>query len=154
MILEYNRDGSNQSMTSKDNDPIQQNSIRVGLYDTGFNIKALQGLLNTINADPHIYHYYGSETTPPCREEVLWFIFARPRSISSFQFNFLKNQLAKSKIRSQPLKKAKHFDELFGNKRTVQPYNDNVRGKIFSNRQGIRQVRSQNFHKSKKSLDN
>ena len=153
MNVEYNRDDSKKYFTSRKNDPIKQQNIRVALYDTGFNIRALQGLLNAINADPHIYHYYGSETTPPCREEVLWFIFARPRSISSQQFEFLKNQLAKSKNESTPLNSAKNFLELYGNKRFIQPYNDNQRGKIFSNRQGIRQVKRQNFFKSKKNLD-
>jgi len=148
----YNRDGS-EYLTSNAKDTIQQNNVRVGLYDTGFNVKALQGLLNAINADPHIYRYYGSETTPPCREEVLWFVFARPRSISTHQFKFLKKQLAKSKKNSTPVKDAKHFLELYGNKRKLQNYDDNVRGKIYSNRQGIRQVKRHNFFKSKKKLD-
>lgn len=108
----------------------------------------MQGLLNALNADPHIYHYYGSETIPPCREEILWFIYARPRSISKDQFGFLKEQLAKSRNPKTPVPKAKHFLQLFGNKRRVQIYDDNVRGKIFSNKQGIRQVKSHKYFKS------
>ena len=110
-------------------------------------------MLNAINADPHVYHYYGSETQPPCREEILWFIFARPRSISKEQYGFLKQQLAKSVNEKKEVSKAKQFLELYGNKRRIQAYDDNVRGKIFSNRQGIRQVKRNAFFNTKKTLD-
>ena len=91
---------------------------------------------------------------PPCREEVLWFVFARPRSLSSYQFKFLKLQLAKSKKSGKPVKKAKTFTELFGNKRRLQDYDDNHRGKIFSNKQGIRRVKRHNFFTTKKNEEN
>jgi len=101
----------------------------------------LQGLLTAINSDPHFYQYYGSETLPPCREEVNWFVFARPRSISKFQFEFLKYQLSKNKNKNIPIKRARTFLELYGNKRKIQAYNQNIRGKINSNKQGIKQVK-------------
>ena len=89
------------------------------IYDTGFNIKAFQGLLNILNANPHMFFSYGSETTPPCREEVLWMVYARPRSISEDQFKFLLFQLSKHKEKKD-VKEAQSKDELFGNKRHIQ----------------------------------
>lgn len=118
---------------------------RVGLYDAGFSVKALQGLLNSINSDHHIYHYYGSETSPPCREEVLWFVFARPRSISKYQFDFLKAQLAKTKDEGRDLNLSIDFTKLYGNKRSIQKYDDSFRGKIYSNLKGLRQVKRHSF---------
>jgi len=148
-ISKYNRDDVKVPITAKPNENISQGNIRVALYDTGFNGKALQGLLNALNADPHLYHYYGSETMPPCREEVLWFVFARPRSLSSYQFKFLKLQLAKARKSGKSVLKVKNVNELFGNKRKIQEYDDNFRGKVFSNKQGIRQVKRHNFFGSK-----
>jgi hypothetical protein len=105
--------------------------------------------LNALNSDPHIYYYYGSETVPPCREEVLWFVFAKPRSISKFQFKFLKNQLAKSNIEGLSVNAVSKPKHLFGNKRRLQQYNDKIRGKIFSNLNGVRQVKQISFFKNK-----
>jgi len=149
-ISKYNRDHAKKVFIASPNQAITQGNIRVGFYDTGFNGKALQGLLNALNADPHMYHYYGSETTPPCREDVLWFVFARPRSLSKYQFKFLKQQLAKGKKSGADVMKSKSFKELFGNKRKLQEYDDNHRGKIYSNQQGIRQVKRHSFFESKK----
>jgi len=150
-ISKYNRDGSKIPFTANPKEQITQGSVRVALYDTGFNGKTLQGLLNALNADPHVYFYYGSETMPPCREEILWMVYARPRSLSTYQFKWLKLQLAKSKQAGSPVKKAKHFTELYGNKRKIQEYDDNHRGKIFSNKQAIRQVKRHNFFTTKKN---
>ena len=99
---------------------IKQNNIIVASYDSGFNIKALQGLLNIINANHHIYMYYGSDTHPPCKEEIFWIVFARPRSISKGQFKFLKNQLANHKNLKKNSFVSKDKKELFGNKRVIQ----------------------------------
>jgi hypothetical protein len=93
--------------------------------------------------------YYGSDTHPPCLEDILWIVFARPRSISQGQFNFLKNQLAQPSDAKKSALDAKRREELFGNKRVVQKYRDDVRGKIWSNKQGVRQVLRQNFFKIK-----
>lgn len=96
----------------------QKNPI-TAIYDTGFNIKALQGLLNLLNADQHMYFYYGSETIPPCREEVLWMVYARPRSLSEDQFKFLKFQLSKHN-KNKGVETAESKNDLFGNKRVIQ----------------------------------
>lgn len=61
--------------------------------------------------------YYGSESHPPCNEDIFWIVFARPRSISQGQFDFLKNQWAQEKTNSP---QAKKNDEFFGNKRSIQ----------------------------------
>ena len=66
-----------------------------------------------------MFFYYGSETTPPCREEVLWMVYARPRSISEEQFKFLKFQLAKHKEKKN-VEEAHSRHDLFGNKRIIQ----------------------------------
>lgn len=145
----YNFNRSKEPNTAKPNENISQKAQRIGHYDTGFTVNALQGLLNALNSDPHIYYYYGSETVPPCREEVLWFIFGRPRSISKYQFKFLKKQLAKSHVKGKPMNKVSNFQELFGNKRRIQLYNDKIRGKIFSNLNGVRQVKQHSFFKNK-----
>jgi hypothetical protein len=99
---------------------IEQKNFIVGSYASGFNIKALQGLLNILNADQHIYIYYGSETFPPCREEILWIIFARPRSISEGQMNFLKTQLLRNVEPGIPVSKALNKKQLHGNSRFIQ----------------------------------
>jgi len=164
-ISKYNVDMKMSPVKFKSGNHIKQINYLVANYDTGFNVKALQGLLNIINADHHIYMYYGSETTPPCREDVFWIVFARPRSISKYQFKFLRNQVTrrrKTLTKEQLLKKQlsktgknrahirksrKHVTrkDLFGNNRMLQPYRDDIRGKILSNKQGVRQVLRQNF---------
>jgi carbonic anhydrase len=89
-------------------------------YGTGFNYSTFQGLINLINADSGIFFYYGSETTPPCREDVLWIVFAQPRSIASVQTDFLKSLLAKQ-IQKHDLKgvKINESNKLFGNNRKI-----------------------------------
>ena len=144
----YNSNYLNEPYLAFPKETLRQGIFRVGIYDTGFSIKALQGLLNAINSDPHIYYYYGSETTPPCREEILWIVFARPRSLSSYQFDFLKNQLAKSSVKGTLIKYINNFKNLFGNKRSIQNYDYNERGKIYSNMNGIRQVKRHSFFKN------
>ena len=120
LILEYNIDPTNNLfITASKNQKLHQKIMITATYDTGFNIKALQGLLNILNANPHMYFYYGSETTPPCREEVLWMVYARPRSLSEDQFKFLKFQLAKHK-KNQNVETASDKKDLFGNKRVIQ----------------------------------
>lgn len=88
-------------------------------HDVGFNYLAFQGLLNLINADTSMYFYYGSETTPPCREEILWMVFATPRSISKPQFDFLLLMLAKNRNPGENISQAKTKDDLYGNKRAL-----------------------------------
>jgi hypothetical protein len=88
-------------------------------YDVGFNYMAFQGLLNLLNADNHMFFYYGSETTPPCREEVLWMVYAQPRSLSKAQFDYLLLLLAKHKTPGKRMIDATNPSELFGNKRAL-----------------------------------
>lgn len=107
---------------------------------------ALQGLLNILNADPHIYFYYGSNTTPPCKEEVLWAVYGKPRSISKFQFMFLRNQLVKHKDPNLRIGNASSRHELYGNKREVQVYSSNERGFILSNRKGVKDIKGMAFY--------
>lgn len=117
-------------------------------YDVGFNHLAFQGLINLINADPHLYFYYGSETTPPCREEVLWMVFGEPRSLSKPQFDFLLLLLAKHKKKGKKVTDALTPNQLFGNKRSLILFDENLRGKILSNTLGIKHVSKGNFFKN------
>lgn len=89
-------------------------------YGTGFNYSTFQGLINLINADSGIFFYYGSETAPPCREDVLWMVFAQPRSIANVQTDFIKSLLAKQ-IQKQDLKgvKINESNRLYGNNRKI-----------------------------------
>ena len=99
---------------------LEQKRLIAANWNVGFNEVALQGLLNILNANPHLYFYYGSNTTPPCKEEVLWAVFSKPRSISKFQFMFLRNQLVKHKDPKLRIGNAETRHELFGNKREIQ----------------------------------
>jgi len=114
-------------------------------YDVGFNYMAFQGLLNLLNADRHMFFYYGSETTPPCREEVLWMVYASPRSLSRPQFDYLLLLLAKNKNPAKRMIDATNPSELFGNKRALILYDENTRGKILSNPLGLRHVKRKSF---------
>jgi carbonic anhydrase len=118
--IDYNVNSFNALNKFKKDTYIEQKKFIVGTYASGFSIKALQGLLNILNADQHIYIYYGSETLPPCREEALWIVFARPRSISEGQMNFLKNQLTRNVKPKVPVTKALTKKELYGNNRSIQ----------------------------------
>jgi carbonic anhydrase len=102
------------------NEKIIQKRLVAANWDNGFNEVALQGLLTILNSEPHIYFYYGSETSPPCKEDVLWAVFAKPRSISQHQFLMLRDQLVRNKDSKLKIKDALVRHELFGNKREVQ----------------------------------
>lgn len=99
---------------------VEQNRLIAANWNAGFNSVALQGLINILNADPHVYFYYGSNTTPPCKEEVLWAVYGKPRAVSQRQFLFLRNQLVKHKDPSLRIGNAKSRHELYGNKREIQ----------------------------------
>lgn len=74
-----------------------------------------------------MYYYYGSESQPPCKEEVFWQVFANPRSMSKKQFEFLKQQLVKKMDGSKIDENVKSKQDIFGNKRSAQTYNPNYR---------------------------
>ncbi len=94
-------------------DDENKNFLLPGSYGKGFNYSALEGLLNLINFDPEMFFYYGSETSPPCREDVLWLIFSKPRSIGPHQINFIKQLIAK--------RKEKEGEKLYyGNNRRIK----------------------------------
>lgn len=104
-----------------------------GSYEAGFTSTAFQGLLNLINADPSIYFYYGSETTPPCNENIFWQVFQRERSLSKEQFQFLYHQLVKKMDGTKVDETVKSKKDVYGNKRAARHYDPNVRGFILHN---------------------
>jgi hypothetical protein len=57
--------------------------------------------------------------------------------------------LAKSNIEGISINSVSKPKDLYGNKRRLQQYNDKIRGKIFSNLNGVRQVKQQSFFKNK-----
>jgi len=118
--LEYNIKNFGQMNLVEAGKNVEQKRLIVANWNPGFNVVALQGLLNIINSNHHLYFYYGSNTTPPCKEEVLWAVFANPRAISKYQFFFLRNQLVKHKDEKLKIGNAETRHELFGNKRQVQ----------------------------------
>lgn len=118
-ISKYNIDDNGKFLLTNPGNYITRTKVIPATYDVGFNYIAFQGLLNIINADTHMFFYYGSETTPPCREEILWMVFASPRSISKPQFDYLLLMLAKNRTPNQTISEAKTKDELYGNKRAL-----------------------------------
>ncbi len=74
---------------------------RVGLPPAGLDLSAL------LPQDPRYYQFFGSLTTPPCTEDVLWIIFKQPMTVSEGQL--------------------KLFSQLFpNNARPLQPANGRV----------------------------
>jgi len=73
----------------------------VGLPPAGLDLGGL------LPKDPRYYQFFGSLTTPPCTEDVLWIIFKQPMTLSAGQL--------------------KLFGQLFpNNARPLQPVNDRV----------------------------
>ncbi len=119
-------------------------------YSVGFNYLAFQGLLNLINADRQMFYYYGSETFPPCKEDVLWMIFTKPRSISKPQFDYLLLTLARNKDEKLQITDAKTPNMLYGNKRGLVIYDETSRGKILYNPSGLKHVHNKAFFTNSK----
>jgi carbonic anhydrase len=144
-ISKYNTDDEDKFLITKRNNFINRKKTIPATFGVGFNYLAFQGLVNLLNADRHMYFYYGSETTPPCREEILWMVFAEPRSMSKPQFDFLLLMLAKNKHEGKTLTDASTPDNLFGNNRRIILYDEIFRGKILSNHIGLKYVHKKSF---------
>ena len=117
-ISQYNIDDHGKYNIPKPNSNLNRSKTISATYDVGMNYIAFHGLLNILNVSPHIFFYYGSETTPPCKEDVLWMVYARPRSINKAQFDFLLLMLAKHK-EGKGVADAEVPEDLFGNKRSL-----------------------------------
>ena len=104
-------------------------------YPVGFNFMALNGLRYILNADKHIFFYYGSETAPPCREDVVWMVFSGYRSFSKFQFDFLNKLIPKRRPKKED--EPENAQLLYGNKRDLKKYDESKRGKILSSQNGL-----------------
>jgi hypothetical protein len=147
-ISKYNTDDQGAFHITKPNNFIDRKKVIPATFGVGFNYLAFQGLLNLINADRHMFFYYGSETTPPCREEVLWMVFAEPRSFSKPQFDYLLLMLAKNKKDGKTVLDARTPNQLAGNKRSLILFDETMRGKIMSNKIGLRHVKRKSFFRS------
>ncbi len=88
-------------------------------YGVGFNYSTFQGLVNLINADSGVFFYYGSETTPPCSEDVLWMVFAQPRSIARVQTDYIKSLIIKQSEQAEKQKNPNESNKFFGNNRKI-----------------------------------
>jgi hypothetical protein len=146
-ISKYNTDDAGSFNIPQANNFIKRKKIIPATYGVGFNYLAYQGLLNLINSDRKMYFYYGSETTPPCREDVLWMIFAEPRSFSKPQFDYLLLLLAKHKFQEKTVTDARTPNMLFGNKRALVLYDEGIRNKIQMNSNGLKNVSKKPFFK-------
>jgi hypothetical protein len=149
-ISKYNTDEFEKFLISQPNNTINRKKIIPATFGVGFNYLAFQGLLNLINADRKMYFYYGSETLPPCREEVLWMILGEPRSMSKPQFDYLLLTLGKNKTAGQKVTDSKTPYNLYGNKRALVLYDETTRGKILSNPIGLRHVHKKTFFNKEK----
>lgn len=116
-ISKYNKNQYGEMNIPKIRETIKFARTLPASYGTGINYNAFQGLLNLINADPQMFFYYGSETSPPCREDVLWMIFAQPRSLGQSQVEFLRKILLKAN--SSKTGKIPEPQRLFGNTRKI-----------------------------------
>lgn len=148
-ISKYNTNDDGKFHITKKNGFIDRNRKIPASHAVGFNYLAFQGLLNLINANPHLYFYYGSETAPPCRENVLWMVFAQPRSLSKPQFDYLLLTIGKHKD-GKNLTDARTPNQLYGNKRNIVLYDDIERGKILSNPLGIKHIKRMSFFRKMK----
>lgn len=83
--------------TVKKGEEIDSNENWLGNVKPGFDINALIALKDLLNFDHWVYRYYGSDTQPPCNEDVHRFIFAIPRSANKVQIDFLRAQLMKER---------------------------------------------------------
>lgn len=115
------------------------------MFNIGFSPTAFQGLMNYINSDNGMFFYYGSETTPPCREEVLWMVFAEPRAISPGQQEFLRKQLGKYEDASMNQDKESSKGDITGNLRSLFSYNVNKNGHLWFNQEGVRGLKYPNI---------
>ncbi len=146
-ISKYNTNDHGAFNIPPANNFVKRKKIIPATFGVGFNYLAYQGLLNLINADRKMFFYYGSETTPPCRENVLWMIFAEPRSFSKPQFDYLLLLLAKHKFQHKNLLDARTPNMLFGNKRALVLYDETVRNKVMMNFNGLKSVSQKPFFK-------
>ena len=144
-ISKYNTDDFDKFLITKPSNSIIRNKVIPATFGVGFNYLAFQGLLNLINSDRKMFYYYGSETTPPCREEVLWMVFGEPRSMSKPQFDYLLLTLAKHKNPESTITDARTPNKLYGNKRALVLYDETLRGKILANPIGLRHVTKRTF---------
>ena len=113
-------------------------------YPMGFNFLSFQGLLYALNTDSHVFFYYGSETSPPCREDVLWMVLGEPRSISEGQFQYLNALIPKPKNKADG-NRISNPNQLYGNNRNIKLYDENLRGKILSSKNGILTITQTTF---------
>merc|ERR1712096_224937 len=129
-----------------------------GNFREGLDSNALIYLRNIINYDRKIFRYYGSSTTPPCREDTVWFVFAKPRAINKAQLDFIQAQVSecsdkepkKKQIPEELANRMKSprdtfFDKkaeirMYGTNRLIISYDDALRGKIDVMNNGVDKI--------------
>jgi len=86
MGIDYRRknaDGTYRTVAKDEFVDFNPDEIKRGSEAPGFDIDALSALRNLLNLDHQMFRYFGSETQPPCEENVQWFVFGMPRAIST-----------------------------------------------------------------------
>ena len=124
-ISQYNINDHGKYNIPKPNSNLSRGKSITASYDIGLNYMAFHGLLNILNMNSHLLFYYGSETSPPCKEDVLWMVYAVPRSINKAQFDFLLLMLANHKD-GKDVSDAEVPEDLYGNNRSLIVNNCNT----------------------------
>ncbi len=75
---------------------------------------------NLVPNSPNFYHYMGSLTTPPCSENVKWFVIKTPLHASAEQIKALKSDRTHTNRPIQPLNQRQIFNLEPSHKKTVK----------------------------------
>lgn len=102
-----------------------------------FRADAFQALMKILNVDASFYMYLGSETIPPCIENVKRIVFQQARSLKDTQFKYLLHQLVRQNNGHPYDENVASPLDLHGNNRTLQKYNVNTRGFIQYSNDGL-----------------
>ena len=125
---------------AKENEEIGFSYNKAAYPEPKLNRYAQEMLLASLNANPKIYIYDGSDTEGECKEDVRHVVYEKPRRISQFQQNFLLKQIAKSIVVEKSLESQVNNSNLRGNNKSLMEYNRIERGSVLMNPFGLESV--------------
>lgn len=94
-ITERNKNREGDLNIPKEGEMMKDSVYPPASYSSGFDYLAFEGLMNLIGGNRAMYFYYGSNTTPPCKEDVVWMVYGEPRAISNSQLKYLSSVMVK-----------------------------------------------------------